>query len=214
MPTILIEETKTGKLVFEFADKWQACKYDEQKFYKKIKGIKAIDFLAISKSMILLMEVKYVSASDKKSFLRFTEDADKERVARIEKKLFAESQLSKIEQTFIKITSPRPYLVDEVAKKVQDTLLGLFASCRNNDEALSPYAQSILMSRTKPISVLLFLERKEQLNQEIFFKPHATNLKLAIEQKLSFIGNIQVGIVNSLTLAASLEIKILENTLT
>lgn len=127
MPIIFNEETTTGKLVFEFADRWQACKYDELPFYTKIKqnykGFKAVDFLAISKKSLLLMEVKYVSASDNKSFMRFIEDVDKERITKIEKKLSEECQFSKTEQTFIKITSPRPYLVDEIAKKVKDTLL-------------------------------------------------------------------------------------------
>lgn len=212
MPTILTEKTITSTLTLEFSDKWKACKYDDQKFYKEIEkkfqGMKAVDFLAISKKSILLMEIKYIIVNDDVSKLRFSMNADDERVAQVKSKLTDE------DKNLVKITSVRPYLVDEVAKKVKDTLLGLFASYRNSDEELSPYSQSVLMSRTKPILVLLFLERNEQLNQDQFFKPHATNLKLAIEQKLSFLGNIQVGIVNSLTLPASLEINILENTIT
>lgn len=191
MTTILTEINLSGSILkFEFSDKWQALKYDEQLFYNKLRGqsLKAVDFIALSTNGLLLMEVKYVTASDENSKLRFFADADKDKL------------------------SKRPYLVDEVTKKVRDTVLGLFASYRKEEIELSSYAQSLFTSNNQPIFVLLFLERNTELNQEESFKPLASNLKLAIEQKLSFLGNIQVGVVNTLTLPPALEIKILENT--
>ena len=215
MPSIFTEETTTGTLVFEFSDKWQVCKYDELPFYTKIKqdykGFKAVDFLATSKKSLLLMEIKYISASDKKSFIRFSEDADNERIANIQKKLTEECQLSKTERSFIKITSSRPYLVDEVAKKVKDTLLCLFAAYRQNNEDLEKHSRSLFCNPDKPILVLLFLERNTELNKAENFQPLASHLKLKIEQKLSFLDNIHVSVVNSLTLPSELSINILEN---
>jgi hypothetical protein len=208
MTTILTEKNLNGSiLTFEFSDKWQVCKYDEQPFYTAIKyqGFKGVDFIALSSNGLLLMEVKYVIASDEKSSLRFTDDADKDKLKEI-KDLLTPAQL----QAVI-IRSKRPYLVDEVSKKIRDTLLGLFASYRKEDTDLLSYSQSLFTRNDKPILVLLFLERNAELNQEENFKPLADNLKLAIEQKLSFLGNIQVGVVNSLTLPNGLGISILEN---
>jgi hypothetical protein len=207
MATILTEETLTGKLSFKFSDKWQACKYDEQVFYSQIKnqGVKAVDFIALSSKGLLLMEIKYVLATDENSKLRFYPDADKDKIEAIK------SQLTPAQQKSVTVHSSRPYLVDEVSKKVRDTLLGLLASYRTEDATLSTYAQSLFTNNNQPILVLLFLERNIELNQDENFKPLALSLKLAIEQKLSFLGNINVDVVNSLTLPATLEISILEN---
>lgn len=197
MPTILTEKTPTGKLVFEFSDKWQVCKYDELPFYSTIKnkGVKGVDFFATSKKSTLLMEVKYITATNEKSRLQLTEN----------------------EQKFVVVHSirpyivERPYLVDEIAKKVKDTLLGLFAAYRQNNQDLEKHSRSLFCNPDKPILVLLFLERNGELNQPDIFKPFALTLQTAIGQKLSFLGNVHVAVVNSLTLPASLDIKILKN---
>jgi hypothetical protein len=206
MATILTEKTITGELKFEFSDKWQVCKYDEEPFYSEInyQSFKGVDFMALSNNGLLLMEVKYVLASDEKSRLRFTANADNDNLKQI-KSLITPEQL----QSVI-IRSKRPYLVDEVSKKIRDTLLGLFISYRKDELALSSYAESLFTNKNQPILVLLFLERNTELNKEENFKPLALKLKLAIKQKLSFLGNIQVDVVNSLTLPATLGIKMLE----
>ena len=148
------------------------------------------------------MEVKFVTATDKNSKLRFTPDSDRNKLENIK------AQLTPQQQKKIIIDSARPYLADEVSKKIKDTLLGLFSSHRNKESALSSYSQSLFTRSDQPILVLLFLERNTQLNQEQFFKPLASNLKLAIEQKLRFLGNLQVDVVNTLTLPSTLEIKV------
>jgi hypothetical protein len=197
MPIIFTEETTTGKLVFEFSDKWQVCKYDELPFYNtiKMKGVKAVDFLATSKKSMVLMEVKYVTATNEQSSLRLTENEKKTVVI----------------HSICPYIIERPYLVDEVVKKVKDTLLGLFSAYRQNNEDLEKHSRSLFCNPDKPILVLLFLERSEELNKEENFKPLASNLELAIKQKLSFLGNVHVNVVNSLTLPSELSIKILEN---
>ena len=206
MTTILTEKNLKGStLTFEFSDKWQVCKYDDQLFYKKLTVLQAVDFMALSDNGLLLMEIKYVLALDENSRLRFYADADNDKLEAIK------SQLTHQQQKNVIINSVRPYLADEVSKKVKDTLLGLLASYRQEDATLSAYSKSIFTDNTQPILVLLFLERNTELNKEENFKPLADNLKLAIEQKLSCFGNIQVGVVNSLTLPSALEISILEN---
>ncbi len=194
MPTRLIEET-IGKLEFEFSDVWQVCKYDVQPFYNKIKGqgFKGVDFLALSTNSILLMEVKYVIASDENSRIRFAQNADNEKVAAIKEKLTCD------ENKQVKMDSNRPYLVDEVVKKVKDTLIGLFASYRCKNE-LSEYSQILFNNPEQVILVILFLERQGSFNQPEKFKPLASHLKLAIEQKLNCLSNVRILVVNSLTL--------------
>ena len=119
MTTILTEKTSTGELAFEFSDKWQACQYDEQPFYTEIKyqGYKGVDFMALSSNGLLLMEVKYVVATNETSTLRFTVDANNDKVKEIKDQLTPEQQKTVI------IKSVRPYLVDEVTQKVRDTIL-------------------------------------------------------------------------------------------
>lgn len=204
MTTVLTETNLKGdKLVFEFSDNWQACKYDELPFYHQIKnkGLKAVDFIAVSDKGLLLMELKYVLSSDEKSTLRFTEDRDGEKVQKIK------ALLTPAQQKTVIIKSSRPYLADEVSHKIKDTLLGLLSAYRKNNADLLPYSQKI----NKPILVLLFLERNEELNKDENFKPLASSLKLAITQKLNFLGDIEVSVVNSLTFPKALDIKILEN---
>lgn len=208
MPIILTEKTVTGELTFEFSDEWQVCKYDEQPFYNKLRGqsLKGVDFMALSNKRLLLMEIKYIIRTNEDTSLRLFKDVDNDKLEAIK------YQLTPQQQKEVIISSIRPYLADEVSQKIKDTLLGLFASYRKDEIELSPYAQSIFTNKNQPILVLLFLERNAELNKEENFKPLASHLQLAIEQKLSCFGNIQVGVVNSLTLPSALEISILENT--
>ena len=156
--------------------------------------------MALSKKFLLLMEVKYITATDENSKLGFYDDSDKNILDEIKAKF------TRAELKTVNISSARPYLVDEVSKKIRDTLLGLFANYRREETALSSHAKPLFTSNNQLISVLLFLERNTVLNQEDNFKPLASHLKLKIEQKLSFLGNIQVGVVNTLTLPPELEI--------
>jgi hypothetical protein len=209
MTTFLTEETRGGKLSFEFSDKWQVYKYDEQileNFYEKIKnnGLKAVDFIAVSDKVILLIEVKYITATNENSMMRFSAiPSEKETflLKQIKEKLTIE------DKKLIKTSLKRPYLATEVAKKVKDTLVGLCASYRRCDKNLQPYSQSLFVDN-KAIIVILFLERKGNLNQPAQFKPLATNLKKSIEQKISFLGNISVSVINTLTIPPELKIQV------
>lgn len=207
MPTVFTE----GELTFQFGDKWRVCKYDDTNFYNRIKGrsIKGVDFLAVSEKSLLLMEVKHITAPDEKSSMRLFYDADSEQIQRIHDKLQTECRLNRREKNFIKVVSPRPYLADEVSKKVKDTLLGLIAGQRYNDADLNYYHYY----QNKPIIVLLFLERSKHLNEIEHFKPLASHLKITLEQQLSFFGNIHINVVNTLTIPHESAIKVFKNKL-
>ncbi|MBS4028295.1 MAG: hypothetical protein KGZ58_06620 [Ignavibacteriales bacterium] len=208
MPTIISEGKGVRALTFEFSDKWQVYKYDEvntENFYNKFKGngYKAIDFIAKSDKSFLLIEVKYVLAEDERSSLRLKPE-DLRYLAVLQE---LKSKLSEEELKLVSFKNKRPYLVDEIDKKVRDTLVGLFASYRHNDSKLSAYNRSLVLDN-KPIFIIVFLERNQELNKPENFKPMASNLKKAIEQKLSFLGDIRVDVVNTLTIPESLGINV------
>jgi hypothetical protein len=70
MTTILTEKNLIGSiLIFEFSDNWQVCKYDDQLFYKKLTGLQAVDFMGLSDKRLLLMEIKYILATDENRVL-------------------------------------------------------------------------------------------------------------------------------------------------
>ena len=134
--------------------------------------------------------------------MRLSATADNEIIKNITEQL----NLTNSQKSRIQLVSKRPYVAEEVVKKAKDTLVGLLASFYQNDEKLLPYHQAIFVDK-KPIILLLFLERTDELNQDVHFKPLASNLKLAIEQKTNFIcANINV--INSLSLPEILEIKV------
>lgn len=211
MPTIFIEETPTGTLQFEFSDKWKVYKYDEQTkdvFYDSIrrKGMKAVDFIAISSESVLLIEVKNIVANDKRCGMRLSATADNKSIENVTKQLQTNEELNNLDKGRVKVISQRPYLAEEVVKKTKDTLLGLLASHYKNNEKLLPYNQAIFVDKT-PIFLILFLERTEDFNQEKQFKPLASSLQLAIKQKTDFLC-AGVDVINSLTIPDILGINV------
>lgn len=208
MPTIISEGEGSRELVFKFSDKWKVCKYDEispENFYNKLKGngYKAVDFIAVSDNAFLLIEVKYVLADDERSSIRFV--VEDNRYAEILQGL--KEKLSNEEINAVSFSNKRPYLIDEIHKKVRDTLLGLLASNRNNDSNLVNYNRRVF-DENMPIFVIIFLERNQELNNPEFFKPMASSLKKALEQKLMVLGNIKVDVVNTHTIPQSLGISV------
>ena len=207
MPTIITEGKGRLALKFEFADKWLVHKYDELRednFYNKLKGVgyKAVDFLASSDKTLLLIEVKYIIADNDRSSIRLKEEDQnyKTVVAELREKL------SETEWNAVLFSNKRPYIVDEIDKKVRDTLLGLVAGGRKFDSELLKYS-SALHDR-KPLSVMVFLERSGALNQPEQFKSMASALQKTLEQRLSVLGDIRVAVVNTLTMPPEMAIKV------
>lgn len=203
MTTVLSE----GELTFKFSAKWKPYKFDEpvaDNFYHRVKhqGVKGVDFIALSEKTILLMEVKHVIADNKHSRIRLHSKDDDVILDRVKQKLSCREKRS------VLISSSRPYVAEEIINKIKDTLLVLFAGFLNEDEKLSSYNQAIFLDK-HPIIFIFFLERKGELNLPENFKPMASNLKMAIEQKVSFLGNIKVDVVNTHTLPKNLGIEVL-----
>jgi len=212
MPTVLLEKTKTGILQFEFSDKWQVYKYDEQSkdnFYEKKlknKSLKAVDFIAMSDKAVLFIEVKYITANDDACRMRLNKALDNEIIEKVSQEINDSKILSHLEKSRVAVTSKRPYLAEEVVNKYKDTLLGLLAADYKKDTKLAPYYKSVFVEK-KPVILILFLERTEQLNQEQYFKPLASDLKLAIKQKTDFLCQ-DIDVINTLTAIQPLGIKV------
>jgi hypothetical protein len=207
MPTIISEGDGERKLTFKFSDKWQVYKYDEpikENFYNKFcrQSLKAVDFIAISENSVLFIEVKCIFSENELSPLRFSESDDNAIIRNLKEKLTEEERLA------VKVSYKRPYLVEEISKKIKDTLIGLFAAYNNSDHRLSSFNESVFVDK-KPIMFVFFLERKGDLNLSENFKPLATKLKTVIEQKVSFLGNIKIDVVNTQTLPTNLGIEVL-----
>lgn len=207
MPTTFSEGEGQRKFTFKFSDKWQVYKYDEpikDNFYNMLRGqsLKAVDFIAISEKSVLFIEVKCIYSDNESSPLRFSPNDDDAILKQVREKLTNE------EQQIVLVSSKRPYLPEEISKKMKDTLIGLFAAYRESDQRLSSFNESIFVDK-KSIVFIFFLERKGELNLPENFKPMASNLKMAIEQKVSFLGNIKVDVVNTHTLPTNLGIEVL-----
>ncbi|MEI7868087.1 MAG: hypothetical protein WCI11_09340 [Candidatus Methylumidiphilus sp.] len=208
MALIITEGKDKLRLDFEFSDDWIAYKYDEpskENFYFSIShlGLKAVDVVAKSNKCLLFMEIKYIMAEDSLSRMSFSANADKVMLDQIR------NSLSESDQEKVTITSKKPYIVDEVVKKTKDTILGLLASQRQTDKKLAVFNKSLFFDN-QPIILILFLERNEKFNEPVYFKPMASDLKIYIEKKIGFFGNIQVLVVNSLTISPELGIKVVK----
>jgi uncharacterized protein YfkK (UPF0435 family) len=97
----------------------------------------------------------------------------------------------------VKISRKKPFLADEVVKKVCDTVTGLIGASYHNDENLLPHINAL--KQKLPITIVLFLHQDEYLDAAEHFKPLALRLKTRIKQQLNFL-NVEVEVVNELTL--------------
>lgn len=206
MPTMFSEGEGQRKVTFKFSDKWQVYKYDEpikDNFYNKLRGqsLKAVDFIAISEKSVLFIEVKCIYSDNRSSPLMFSPNDDDAILRQVRAKLSTE------EEQDVLVSSKRPYLAEEIVKKMRDTLTGLLASYRNSDRKLASINKMIFFDN-KPIIFIFFLERKGELNLSENFKPMASNLKKSIEQKVGFLGNIKVDVVNTHTIPQNLGIEV------
>jgi hypothetical protein len=188
---ILQEGSHNKALYFEFSEQWIVCKYDDHTgFYHKVQkcqGMKAIDFLATDRHELLWIEVKNFrdNSAENSPRLSATEPPELE-------------QCRKLCHSLVKISRKKPFLVDEVVKKVCDTFTGLAGAFRHDDETLLPYVSAL--AKKLPLTIVLFLHQDKYLDANEHFKPLALRLKTKIKQQLRFL-NINVEVVNEFTLS-------------
>lgn len=196
----LVEDNGRHRMIFRYPYNWKACRYDEENdpanaFYKsKIKrasGISAVDFIATDheRSQLIMVECKDFRSATPENMPRLSEQPPMDEKTA--------SQLLKNNKLNVKVTRKKPYLPDEFAKNIRDTLFGILAAQRYGDVILSPFSE--LFMEGKPLSCVLAL----QLDIPDSWLPNesvriVSRLKQVIEQKLSFIKAVDVIIDSNL----------------
>ena len=148
-------EVTEGQLAFAFPEGWNALRYDDVGgFYKRVVeqsplDFKAVDIIASSNdARHIWIEVKDCAGYEDANRPRFSgADSDelKETKRWIKEKGWEQQVLAK---------RAKPYLPDEVAQKVIDTLTGLVTSMRHNDETLLPFHPVL---NNQKLDIVLFL---------------------------------------------------------
>ena len=197
--TISQEGSHAKALRFEFSEEWTVCKYDDHcGFYHKVQqcqGMKAVDFLATNNHEILWIEVKNFRGDSAENSPRLSATEPSEVKA-------CRNQCS----SKVKVTRKKPFLVEEIVKKVCDTFVGLAGAFRHDEETLDSHIK--VLAQKLPITIILFLHQDEHMDAEARFKPLALRLKTRIKQQLRFL-NVEVEIVNELTLPEGVGWKLL-----
>ncbi|WP_353572822.1 hypothetical protein [Candidatus Albibeggiatoa sp. nov. BB20] len=180
---------KEDKLCFAFPSDWQVIKYDgDRGFYRekiqKSQGMSAVDIIATDGTELLFFEIKDIRGHSEKNRPRLSPKALPE--------IAACQKLCK-ENRNIKIIRKKPYLGDEIAKNVKDTLLGLVSANYDNNPELKPYYQAI--AEKQPLRIILFLVQDEIIENNRDTKRALGLLSDKIKQCLQFI-DIEVSVLN------------------
>lgn len=135
----MVEPIVEGKLRFDFPDPWEAVKFDDTRWYREtIKSrVKAVDIVAFSGDRHWWIEVKDCLGFETDNLPRLAAgEPDAVQTVRD----WAESQGCK---NLVTVKRAKPFIVDEVAEKLEGTLVGLAAARRaaQSDEVPGPVAQ-------------------------------------------------------------------------
>jgi len=167
-----------GKQTFSFPDDWYVVKYDDTNFYRK-----SVEKCADTKAVdILALSDTDMWMIEAKDFRSYRID-NKERIANHD-------------------------LVDEFARKVRDTIAGLYGAHRSTTEQLSCFCNHLFPSVAKKINVILFLEEDRPSEKHKSFKRARSNMKKAVEKHLKFL-NVRCNILNRQELTAHLNWSVL-----
>ncbi len=185
-----------GSLTFQFSEGWEAISYDEAGgFYHRViekvpAGLKAVDILAHNPATKrhLWIEIKDCAGNEVNNKPRFSMNDSQEFVdtkAWIERKGY---------QSNVKVKRIKPYMPDEVAEKVIDTLTGVIASIRGDESGLSNFHTAV---RSEKLDVVLFLTLNYQPKD---YKRLALRLTSKIKARLNFLKPDRIFVINESTL--------------
>lgn len=135
----MVEPIVEDKLRFDFPDPWEAVKFDDSRWYREtIKSrVKAVDIVAFSGDDHWWIEVKDCLGFETDNLPRLAAgEPDAVQTVRD----WAESQGYK---NLVTVKRAKPFIVDEVAEKLEGTLVSLAAAQRaaQSDEIPVPVAQ-------------------------------------------------------------------------
>ena len=188
-------EVTEGQLTFHFPMEWQAISYDAPNgFYKTVVqcaplDFKAVDILARSPlDAFTWIEIKDCVGNEAENRPRFSGQDSRELVTSKEwiKRQGWESQVI--------AKRAKPYLPDEVAHKVVDTLTGLVTSIRQADTTLEDFHPSL---HHQKLDIVLFLTLNDSPED---YKRLAGRLSQAIRSRLHFLNINQVIVCNEQTI--------------
>lgn len=196
---------KEGNVLFHFADECQVIKYDEEDFYtKNLKGrdFKAVDFIATTLNQTLWIEAKDFRAEVKRNKIRFI--ADDKKLNKINKQHAKNMNnccsFQDIQKYDLELKPNKEPLIDEIVKKLKDTLSGL-CLLKNyfqlKDFNTSPlYKYTINLNNNVKIKIILFLIWDNNLTAEYdSFNRLAKLLEQKIKDRFGF-PNLEVKVVN------------------
>lgn len=188
-------EVTEGQLTFHFPTEWQAISYDAPNgFYNTLVqcaplDFKAVDILARSPlDAFTWIEIKDCAGNEAENRPRFSGQDSTELVA---SKAWIKQQGW---ETQVIAKRAKPYLADEVAHKVVDTLTGLVASIRQADTTLEGFHPSL---HHQKLNIVLFLTLNDSPKD---YKRLASRLSQAIRSRLHFLNIHQVIVCNEDTI--------------
>lgn len=188
-------EVTEGQLTFHFPTEWQAISYDAPNgFYDMVVqraplDFKAVDILARSPlDTFTWIEIKDCAGNEAENRPRFSGQDSTELVA---SKAWIKQQGWEAQ---VIAKRAKPYLADEVAHKVVDTLTGLVTSIRQTDTTLEDFHPSL---HHQKLDIVLFLTLNDSPKD---YKRLASRLSQAIRSRLHFLNIHQVTVCNEQTI--------------
>lgn len=122
MPEPLVE----GRLQFDFPESWLALKFDDTAWYRDAMRaqVKAVDVVACSAGIHWWVEVKDCRSFETANLPRLSPNDPSE--------VTAVREWAKLQghREVVSVKRAKPFIVDEVAEKVEGTLLSLVAAVR------------------------------------------------------------------------------------
>lgn len=189
-PTHSIYEGAAGRqLRFDFPQSWQALKFDDAPWYRNTiqTRVKAMDLVACLDAAHWWIEVKDCKGFETDNRPRLS-PSDPEEVAVV--KTWAKSQGH---DRAVSIQRAKPFVVDEVAEKLEGTLVSLMAAARadarNADaQKLNPFARVLEGSAQWSVVLLLTWDAPD-------FGRLAMRLRDKLRQRLAAY-NVQCFVLN------------------
>ena len=188
-------EITEGQLTFHFPSEWQVIKYDAiGDFYKTVVqraplDFKAVDILARSPmDTFTWIEIKDCAGNEAENRPRFSGQDPAELLA---SKAWIKQQGW---ESQVVAKRAKPYLADEVAQKVVDTLTGLVTSIRQIDTTLVKFQPGLYDQK---LDIVLFLTLNDTPRD---YKRLASRLAQAIRTRLHFLKVNQVTVCNEQTI--------------
>jgi len=190
----LVESNGRQTATFRFPAAWTAYKYDDEddphnRFYRdKVKragAVSAVDFVAfdVQADALVMVECKDIRGATADNMPRLQEHVDTPKDQALAEAIGAFKSFIKKRDLPLKVVRDKPYLPMEFAKNIRDTLVGLLAAHRAQNQALQAFSFEMdALPDWKPYEGARLLAR----------------LKAAIEREVSFLQNVEVIICSGL----------------